>query len=153
MDYEVTIDPNGKVAAYSPLDGQYVRGFSDSEMIIMQYTGLQDRNGKEIYEGDIVRIIEHGFTEKKDIPDFQGWLEDENVISYEEHDEGWINYKYSKIKDVVVLDRFPVYWLRRESFGYEGEDLVSPSDCEVIGNIHEHGGLIYDSKNSKEDRI
>ena len=82
----------------------------------MQFTGLLDKNGKEIYEGDIVRFWEEGgeYTSPKS-----------HNIAVQWEAEGFRWSAYSKGSDYGGnLDEF------------ESEDL------EVIGNICENPELI-----------
>lgn len=93
-----------------------------------QYMNIEDFNGLGYYEGDIVIKMSEDFSVTDE------WPEDDPRWSVP-------NFKLplkEVMRDVATMDSFPVYWLKNESFGYEGENLETPSQCKIIGNIHEN---------------
>ena len=84
---------------------------------IMQYTGLKDKNGTEIYEGDIVEVA------SKDLK-FQ--------VVYEAHsfNRKWIDDISKRYREHLTE---PLAW---------NTYII----CEVIGNIYEHPELLGDSQ-------
>ena len=89
-----------------------------------QFMGLTDKKGNKIFEGDILQKWEVDW-ETDERNNFEG---EEPLIATK--------------KDVATMDRFPVFWLQNESFGYEGDDLEDSDKWEIIGNISDNPELL-----------
>ena len=100
-----------------------------NKTILMQYTGLKDKNGVEIYEGDILKSVD-----KKDnkANEWIGVVEDNNF--------GWLALKYTEYLNPS--------WLGALSTPINEPQNASwiMQSCEVIGNIYENKNLIDEVK-------
>jgi uncharacterized phage protein (TIGR01671 family) len=91
------------------------------DIILMQFTGLKDKNGKEIYEGDIILQKDVVYTKSEFTPDgIQETWEDKNVeIIFK---DGIFGFIHPMTDDIESLGNYP--------------------DNEIIGNIFENPELL-----------
>lgn len=94
-----------------------------------QYTGLTDKNGVKIFEGDIVKFVHDGkFIESKD-----------SIFGIEQEASYIRNYKIEYVNTFVQCGwRFingSIHFPCKQS-------TLSTHDCEVIGNIHDNPELL-----------
>ena len=114
MRYDITgfeFFNNGEMSGIF-IDGDF---YDKKEITLMQYTGLHDKNGKEIYEGDIVFI--KGDTEVLDI---------KGKVEYSDTFAQFIITNTGNIID-------------------EAEPLGDYEDIEVIGNVFENKELLNET--------
>ena len=118
--YDICIKPNGKIIALEIYDGEMspIR----TRCIAEQYTGLKDKNDKEIYEGDIVRIYNM---------DNRGKIEGAYIPLFDEMNGEYVWCKNEDI-DSAEYGGFPIW-----------------AKYRVIGNIHENKEL-FEMKKEEE---
>ena len=88
------------------------------EMVIIQYTGLKDKNGKEIYEGDIV-----GFKRKEILHTLH-----HSVVEWDDMKAGFF---------LTRVHMFP----KKQDSSIRNE-FINAKNKEVIGNIYENPELL-----------
>ena len=103
---------------------------------IGQYTGLTDKNGKKIFEGDIIRYADND--------EYEMYLES---IECPEEYEGVDFSQMWTVDEVVYADKigYPAFDLNAHDFECNGLAMLSESGqwfYEVIGNIYDNPELL-----------
>lgn len=105
---------------------------ADDYSSVMQYTGLKDKNGKEIYEGDIVNVPygRHKYNANDDSYDTNTLDIIPCRIVFQEYGGFVPKLEIGKKTAQKRIGKRKCLW------------GIQPSDYEVIGNIYEHPELL-----------
>ncbi len=98
--------------------------FDGKESILMQSTGLKDASGKEVYEGDVVKLNNEVYAPYSQLLIIK-FGEYSNNLNYEDHDSGY-GWYFDEI----------------HPSNHSEQGIRDIKDYKVVGNIYENGDLI-----------
>lgn len=114
--------------------------FNRIDIIWMQYTGLRDKDGKEIYDGDILII-----TKENDCPENDHYfpIPINTLVVVEEIKNAWGLQRIERVKkrkeNDNKCDACAAWWL---SLWSENHEMPITCYSKVIGNIYENPELL-----------
>ncbi|WP_195515850.1 YopX family protein [Enterococcus dispar] len=96
-----------------------LKSYHVRNLVLMQSTGLKDKNGVEIFEGDVLRVYE--------IDDIRGESEYTSPVIWKDY--GWLVYDTDTDIPLCLLDR-------------DSDWVDKDVEIEVLGNIHANPELL-----------
>lgn len=126
-DKYLLLNTTGKIVVVDDDYGAQANTADNQEnYVIQQYTGLKDINGKEIYEGDIVKTVDGASDRTRH---FASW-----GVEFAEYTHGevkWLREGFEVCQEYIGATKLSVF-----SCDY------FTSDLEIIGNISENPKLL-----------